>query len=114
MGEPSSKIRRIVSHRRPLHWERPGINARAGPRRSGRRLDRSAPPTPQKGIPAGVEAGQDDDRLIDDSKEESVGKPMNEGSAGLSSHHWIGLRNRQDGLHGGSNLFEKLFPQTLP
>ncbi len=33
---------------------------------------------------------------------------MNESPAGLSSQYRIGLRNCQDGLHGGSNLFEKL------
>jgi hypothetical protein len=61
-----------------------------------------------------VEARHEDDRVIEDSIEQPIWEPMNEGSACLPNYHGVGGRPLQNQLCGRGDVGEKLFPEALP
>jgi hypothetical protein len=74
----------------------------------------SLPPSrPQGGISAGVEAGNDHDRLINQSIKETVWEPVDQGPAGFATYRGVGSRHLQHGFRGRSNLFEEFLSEAL-
>jgi len=60
-----------------------------------------------------VEAGDEDDRIIDQAEEEAVGEAPDKGAAGLSMEDGVRQRSGQDLLGGSTHLPQELFAQTI-
>lgn len=61
-----------------------------------------------------MEACDKDNYITEDSVEQPVGEPMNEGSPRLADDHRVRLRPLQNQPFGRMNLGEKLFAEAFP